>query len=613
MSVTTTFDFTTAGDIVASNTSIVSGNVKLAQQATSHTFTEAFSSATGFTYDSAKAEFTGGQVRQKDIYPGETFFADFSANQNASYGNGSLTGTLTGAATWSSGKVNFAGGATANKLDFSAVSNAQATQTGAIRLRVTPNYSGTPSGNQPLVGIFKDGALQNHIAVWHTASGDIQLFLRDSAATSIITYVAGTWSPVAGTEYEFELNWDVTVGATRIFIDGVQKGTTQTNTFTRTTDVDVMRFGTNYNNTITGANFKINDVSIFNTVQHTANYTPTTHTATRYVSSNVELPTFTYSYLNYLSSLSNITTSESGVPHYGIRINGGAVQFWAGSWATSDQTYAQGNTAAELIANIGSLTLTNVSSIKIVIMFPDTNTQAAVSNFTIDYGATEYYSTGYAVTSTSFTAQSITTLSAVETDNSQTIRYAWRVNGGDKYWNGSAWVTSNLTTAQGSTLAQMAANSSSLLSVNSTINLVVILGTTSGIVSPLVDSATATYSFGAIEPDEPLTCLIYGYLSDLSNSPISGATVSVRLSEDSAEYREAGNHVLSNTASTTTDANGYWVLSLVRSSELEGTGYYGITFFKSGVMNITNNNGQTIQFSVPDAVSADFADQIVDV
>lgn len=127
------------------------------------------------------------------------------------------------------------------------------------------------------------------------------------------------------------------------------------------------------------------------------------------------------------------------------------------------------------------------------------------------------------------------------------------------------------------------------------------------------DSAKATYSFGAIEPDEPLTCLIYGYLSDLSNSPISGATVSVRLSEDSAEYREAGNHVLSNTASTTTDANGYWVLSLVRSSELEGTGYYGITFFKSGVMNITNNNGQTIQFSVPDAVSADFADQIVDV
>ena len=35
---------------------------------------------------------------------------------------------------------------------------------------------------------------------------------------------AEAFSPIADTEYEIEINWDITTGATMVFVDGVQLG-----------------------------------------------------------------------------------------------------------------------------------------------------------------------------------------------------------------------------------------------------------------------------------------------------------------------------------------------------------------------------------------------------
>jgi hypothetical protein len=147
---------------------------------------------------------------------------------------------------------------------------------GAIRMRFKPNYSGTPAGDQLMFALWDAPAPNSAIALSHSSAGDIGLYLADGAGAPIIFGTFGAWSPTAGTWYEIELNFDLTTGATRVFIDGVQNGSTNTTTGTHPTGCDTITVGSDTTGPTSGQDFEADELHVFDTVQHTTGYTPAT-------------------------------------------------------------------------------------------------------------------------------------------------------------------------------------------------------------------------------------------------------------------------------------------------------------------------------------------------
>lgn len=207
--------------------------------------------------------------------PGLAFYSPLTSSLDATFGGGSLTGTAAGSAAISGGylQMHLPG---INYLTYAGAGNADgAIQTGAIRFTLKPNYSGSPTGaNMALFSIAKaHGDAKNLIYIHHNTSGTLVVQCLDSAGSFIINVGLGAWSPTSGTDYLFEYNWDYTAGAHRLFIDGVQLGSTIGTTGTRSADIGLIRLGSLYDGTV-NANYKMKEVRIYNTVQHTANYTP---------------------------------------------------------------------------------------------------------------------------------------------------------------------------------------------------------------------------------------------------------------------------------------------------------------------------------------------------
>ena len=94
----------------------------------------------------------------------------------------------------------------------------------------------------------------------------------NSSGSEITSQLLPVWSPTAGQEYEFELNWDITNGEIRLFVDGVQHGSTITATGTRSSDIGLVRVGTTWHAISFPPDCEIDDFSIFDKVQHTSDY-----------------------------------------------------------------------------------------------------------------------------------------------------------------------------------------------------------------------------------------------------------------------------------------------------------------------------------------------------
>src|SRR3990167_888374 len=216
MSISTTFPFTTPGD---------------------------------FTYDTTKVEITGGKAKLLDLTPSNaTCGATFTSNINLNnWSAGTVTGTATGGATVSSGKLNLIFD-DVRYVSYDADLNADSQQTGCIRFKLTPNYSGTPSTQKTFFGISQAFSNLNNLIQLNQliTTGNLAVAFYDSTGVAMSSADLGNWSPTSGTEYEFELNYDFTSGATRLFIDGTQKGSTITSTGTRSSSIADLRIGTNY-------------------------------------------------------------------------------------------------------------------------------------------------------------------------------------------------------------------------------------------------------------------------------------------------------------------------------------------------------------------------------
>ena len=353
--------------------------------------------AANFLYDSDLIDINvgaSGLAQLKDLTPtNESFFAPFAAGIDGYRGLGVLTGTATGGAGVSGGYLDLSFG-DARYVTWDADLNADSQQVGCFNVVWQPNYSGAPSANQVILSNSKaHGDLDNLIEVYHIAgSGGIQLKIYNSASGAIIITNLGTWTPVAGTDYEFELNYDITTGATRLFIDGVQHGTTQTGTGTRDASIAMVRTGRHYNG-ITTANFKVAHFQVFSAVQHTANYTPVLPSDTLYSTATPSILVKASFQMDDLDGLTETTVSTPAgtALRYTLRIDG-QDYWWNGSAvATTDgATYAETNDAATIVTNKAAFTAlfdTSGSDVQLRVFLSSTTGDArpSVTTVTMDF------------------------------------------------------------------------------------------------------------------------------------------------------------------------------------------------------------------------------------
>lgn len=222
-----------------------------------------------------KILLTARKVQDSTIGAAEdlSFFASYGLSVNGNFGLGVLTGTPVGGASISGGRLDLKGG-TVQYVDYSANLNADSIQQGAVEFDFYPDYNGSPSTNITLFTISEAaGNNDNAVALQHRGSGDFRMIVRDSGGTLIVGGNIGVFTAVLGQKYVVSLNWDITTGATRLFVDGVQKGATNITTGTRDGNIGLIRVGSS-ETASSSPEFEIANFVVFSEVQHTADYTP---------------------------------------------------------------------------------------------------------------------------------------------------------------------------------------------------------------------------------------------------------------------------------------------------------------------------------------------------
>jgi len=530
MSTTTTYPFTTEGNYTfdSSLIEIVEGKAQLKlQDYPSQTIEEDFADDTGFTYDNTKAEFTGGLVRQKDLLPTDsTAWATYTTDVDLSYGGGSITGTAVGA-TVSGGQLDITG---SKYVSYSGTDNFNNAQTGAIRFKLTPKYSGTPAASYYIFSQAKaQGDPDNRMQLISAVSGAITFTVLDQNAVSIMSKVF-LWSPIADQTYEFEINYDL-AGTTRIFVDGVVKATS-TDTGTRSSDIEWFALGTDYTAT-QDSNFLIEDLIVFDTVQHTTNYTPGYSLLEgRYEEVHIGNPFKYVTTPGQVLSIDGFITTEVGSPKYHFTIeNVGSFYYNTifGAWIPSDGSYTQSNTAAEINSNMSGLgPYAGSIGITFDTVFPASSIQSSVSNWASEYTGQIYPITNPTIVPNStFRTSDWESISSTTTAvGSDAVKYTVLCGGQDRYVTGGSAANSDGTYTQSSTIAELTSDIGDLITGICSSTAKIFLHSEGGLTTPSIDLLTAIYNLAAISPILVI-CNLDGYIYD-HEGPLANEEIKIR-------------------------------------------------------------------------------------
>ena len=285
-----------------------------------------------------------------------------SIDLDISRDGGILTGTASGGAVIDgAGNLDLKGG-TAKFVDYDDIGNVdQSLLQGAMRIRWTPNFNGFPPSVHTLCQISRSANNNNAISVENSAGGALIRIFANNGSVIVSSFV-GFLVAVSGVLTEWELNWDISTGQTRLFIDGVQAGATQTGTGTRNPSVDFLRVGSNRVGTGV-ADYTVDEVAVFDSVQHTAPYTPGVAGLILSKANPIIKPNLLVQ-VTAFKGFSAVTDPEPALPNadqvrFVIEVDGQAKWFDTGlgtpAWVDSDSTFAQSNTETEVTDNIVAL------------------------------------------------------------------------------------------------------------------------------------------------------------------------------------------------------------------------------------------------------------------
>jgi len=569
------YDFVTSSEYDLVNTIIDSGGKFDFVDKTGLHFVQDFS--TPFSVDAAALEFVAGVLRQidKKLNAAVTSWATYTSNINLNFGGGVLTGVATGGAAVAGNKLDLAHD-DLRYVSYSGTLNAPGTQTGTIRKKFTPNYSGTPSNNQIIYSLTKAaGDTTNAINIQHSAGGDLRAVIKDSSDVVIFAVNFAAFSPTAGVEYEIELNYDISGGASRLFLNGVQQGATDTSTGTRDGNIGLLRIGSNEGATA-DSNFSLADLIVFSTVQHTANYTPGyALEETRYLASVATLPTFNYTGLGEIQSVDGVVKTGSNVPDH--------------------------------------LVVFDADSVDVDLEFVASNTRQDISNLDVEYTGEEYVVLGSITTLDGLEALVINSIAEtiVEPGAGNIVKLAIIKTALKYYHDGSNWVLSDGSESQTNTFADALANISTLLDENELVNFYFLLIGADGSETPEITEFIVDYLFGGIEPDEALRSSCFLYVEDIEGVNIEGAKVTIEVNRDIKQYVEAADRAISTKVSKLTDSNGYVAFELPYSSEFDTSSdipLYKMTIEKENIDLLMQLIGRSsIEFDVPDQLKINIA------
>lgn len=539
MSSTKIYDYSVEGDYNFNPTDIeiVSEEAKLKLQTLAgQNFAEPFTSDTGFTYDSAKSEWPGTQVQQIDLLGGASLAAPFTVDEDATSGDGDLTGTLVNGATVTGGKLDLTGGST-KYLSYDATGKINATK-GSIKWKYTHQVIGAPGTNEILFRFSNGlGSNNNDLYVYHDTANAFRMTSKTAAGAAVNTAQPfGSKVLTQFQEYEMSYNWDYENGEHRMFIDQVQQGgTLGTVSVLRSDDLTSVAYlgigDVAYSDGI------FDDVVVYPLVKYTT--APPTYEipAFRYAEDYVLSPleVFAGSPDGALQSVSAFTPTGSAGVKFTFNLADGTAYWWNGSaWALSSSTYATSNTSAEILANLLTFNFSSgTTQLRYGVTFENSNSvMNYIDNLSIDY-THQIYSTNDDVispsTSTRMWTEDFTSFAeSVTLGTANTaVQYIMNVNGTKTYWSGSAWVASSNNWATSNTQADITANIGTLISARTQIGFDSLLRSTDGLYTPKVNSNTFVFDEALPDATPPRSVDINGYLY-VGDVPLSGQIVECR-------------------------------------------------------------------------------------
>jgi hypothetical protein len=207
------------------------------------------------------------------------FWAKLTTNSTATKAGGSGTGTTTGTVTYTNG-VAFTAAAT-SYISWDGTSNCDFAQTGCIRVTVMADSDAVLAAGPTGLTIFcisqAAGNTNNLIELemlntFGVNNGDLRLTIRDSAGSAIINGVTIGTISLYSTPVVLELNYDLTNGETRLFVNGEQLGSTITSTGTRSSSIDLLRINADESGNNSLDSIAYTDLLVFDSVQHTADH-----------------------------------------------------------------------------------------------------------------------------------------------------------------------------------------------------------------------------------------------------------------------------------------------------------------------------------------------------
>lgn len=568
---------------------------------TGQTFTEAYGSASGFTFsDAGKIEVNGGQLQQIDQTVANSLVAAkyaSAANLNWSK-NGSVTGNTFGTTSVTGGKF-VANGGDNSGVYYENAAIASATSTGTIKLKYTPNYTTTPGVNTNIVSLTPSSGNANRIIFFNSPSGNnLRVTAYNSAGISVVS--AGTFggfSPTSGVEYELEFTWNTTTGTFRCYVNGVALTPVVAGLYTRTGTANRLYVGAD-RSTYQISNGSFDDVLLFSDVQHILGYTPGyTVQDFIYAEAYADLPAFSYSGLGTLQALTNLANTEGGTVRYvidGTYWNGSAV-------VASDKSVSQSNTLAEINTNIASFAATDTPQITGV--FPGQNTQGTSDDTILTYTG-QFYSTEnpmIKLMSTVLTSGITDFAATLSASGSDAVKFTVEKDGVEYWWDTSAWSTSS-GYAQSNTAADINTNISSFdLSSGSNVRFVIYLHSDDGSTTPNMDEHSFNYNFYNPEEELPDKCVITGYVLDSAGNKL--ASCAITITPQVGGFISGKNFYMPKAKTNiTSDSNGFFQVQLIRSSEFDTAILYDFKFVPSGSLI----KSEVLNATVPDQAALDF-------
>jgi len=535
------------------------------------------------TYTVGNTNALAGVHQIKTVSEDVSCFATYTTVDELNYGRGTLTGTATGA-TITGNRLDCTGGGL-KYVDYSHTLNGDHTEVGAIKIKVTPNYTGSPAGNYAFFHIGQTAANNNQIQIYHqTATGDIILDVYDSAGVAIINAAnLGAWNPTSAQTYEFELDWDLVTGAgaTSLFIDGTQFGATQAGVGTRATaSMTVIRIGGNRAGTMNQDAY-FEDLVIYDKVQHTANYTAGyTLYENLYAEAVITLPTMTYAGDQNIAAWEDFSITETNNTRYIFNGN-----YWTGAaWAASSDTWATAATEADSNTNIPTLTKADTMIVDAVLQgSSDIDARSGCDTAVVGYSDAQYSEDNpYIVPTTAIYTEGITAFAATVTQpGADTITFTLTVDGVETYWSGAAWVASS-GYAQSNTAADVNTNIATLdCTDGKTVYVNSYLHSADGSTTPNVDLITVTYNFHGAAPGDPGVCTVFGYIDDATGTAQAGVVVTATLT--TVGLYNSVTTVTRKVISTTTDALGYWELDLINNASMQASVGYEFHILGEGI------------------------------